>query len=147
MVIALHGQPEKTVFRRGFKLRRFWSPVMLSVRRRITMEKKIVDQIFVVTSLEELKKDRRIERGAFSDSVKKSAIKAVSVVDLKENMNYFFNQLREILDPGKEKIGSFELNQVEVSAQITRDGKVCLMGSGVEIGLHGGLKFILKRKA
>jgi hypothetical protein len=58
----------------------------------------------------------------------------------------FFEQLREILDTGKDKIGAFTVEEVNVSAQISGDGQVCLMGSGIKVGVQGGIKFVLKRK-
>jgi len=79
------------------------------------------------------------------ETLTKGAMNAVSVSALKKNMESFFTQLREILDTGKDKIGAFEVDQVEVSAQITGDGKVCLMGSGVKVGVQGGVIFLLKR--
>jgi len=102
------------------------------------------NQIFVVTSMEEESGRKPVERG-LGDALKKSAIKAVDVSALKDNMERFFNQLREILATGKDKIGEFEIDEVEVSAQITAGGEVCLMGSGVKIGAGGGVKFVLKR--
>jgi hypothetical protein len=108
------------------------------------MEENSTDQLFVLTSIEEETGGKPVERG-LRDALKKSAIKAVSVSALKENMDRFFNQLREILDTGKDKIGEFEIDEVEVSAQITAGGEVCLLGSGVKVETEGGLKFVLKR--
>ena len=108
------------------------------------MEENSAAQIFVVTSVGERPERKQVERGP-GESLAKGVINAISVSSLKANMEHFFNQLHEILDSGKDKIGAFQVEQVEVSAQITGDGKVCLMGSGVEVGVQGGIKFVLKR--
>ncbi len=102
------------------------------------------NQIFVVTSLEEQTGEKRVERD-FGELLKRGAINAMDVSVLKENMENFYNQLLETLDTGRNKIGAFEVEQVEVSAQISGDGKVCLLGSGMEVGVEGGIKFVLKR--
>jgi hypothetical protein len=108
------------------------------------MEQKGSDQILVVTGIGERIEEGRVERG-IGETLAKGAINTVSVSTLKKSMESFFRQLREILDTGRERIGAFEVDQVEVSAQITGDGKVCLMGSGVKIGVQGGVTFLLKR--
>ena len=109
------------------------------------MERENTDQIFILTSVEQEFEHRPTERG-LRDALSISPIKAVSVSALKQNMKQFFDQLQEILDSGREKIGQFEIDQVEISAQITAGGEVCLLGSGVKVGAQGGIKFVLKRK-
>ena len=108
------------------------------------MAERDEEQILIVTGIGETRKEHRAERG-FSDSLVKGAVNSVSVAILKENMASFFGQLREILDNGADRIGVFDVEEVEVSAQITGDGKVCMMGSGVQVGVQGGIKFLLKR--
>ena len=63
-----------------------------------------------------------------------------------ENIKKFFSQLDEILIIGGDKVGEFSVDQVEVSAQITGEGKICLLGSGTKISVNGGLTFILRRR-
>lgn len=87
----------------------------------------------------------RIERG-IGDRMAKATLNNVNVAVLKENMAGFFLQLREILDVGREKIGLFSIDEVKISAQISGDGQVCLMGSGVKVGVQGGITFVLKRE-
>lgn len=102
------------------------------------------ERILILTGLTEQPEAERAQRGA-GDGILKRVVNTVSVSALKENMQVFFNQLQEIIGPGKEKIGAFDLSQIEVTAQITGDGKVCLLGSGAKIEVQGGIKFILKR--
>ncbi len=102
------------------------------------------EHILVLTGLSDQPEAERVERG-LGDRVLKRAVSAVSVSALKDNMQAFFRQLQEIVGPGKETIGAFELSQIEVTAQVTGDGKVCLLGTGAKIEVQGGIKFVLKR--
>lgn len=102
------------------------------------------DHILVLTGLPDQAEAGRAERG-LSDRILKKGIGAVSVSALKKNMQAFFHQLQEIIDPGKETIGAFELSQIEVTAQVTGDGKVCLIGAGAKIEVQGSIKFVLNR--
>ena len=108
------------------------------------MKDETVGQMLVVTGMGEQAEARRPERG-LGEILTKETVNSVSVSVLKKNMENFFNQLREILHTGTDRIGAFEVAQIEVSAQVAGDGKVCLMGSGVKVGVQGGVKFVLKR--
>ncbi|NIP53378.1 MAG: hypothetical protein GWN67_14575 [Phycisphaerae bacterium] len=102
------------------------------------------EHILVLTGFSDQPEAGRVERG-FTDRVLKRGVSAVSVSALKENMQAFFRQLREIVGPGKEMIGAFELSQIEVTAQVTGEGKVCLLGTGAKVEVQGGIKFVLNR--
>jgi len=102
------------------------------------------DSLLIFSTLEESKETTRRERGWSEDSLDKKT-NNVTVSVLKKNMDMFLNQVREILANESAKIGSFDIDEVEISAQITTDGKVALFGSGVSVGGSGGIKFILKR--
>jgi hypothetical protein len=102
------------------------------------------EHILVLTGLSDQPEAGRAERG-LSDRILKRTVSAVSLSALKENMQAFFHQLQEIVGPGKETIGAFELSQIEVTAQVTGDGKVCLLGTGAKIEVQGGIKFVLNR--
>ena len=102
------------------------------------------DHIFIVTGIGGGQEQRRAERG-LPDAIVRGTVQSISVSALRKNMASFFDQLREILQTGSDTIGAFQVEQVEVDAQVTGDGKVCLLGSGVQLGFQGGIKFILKR--
>jgi hypothetical protein len=87
--------------------------------------------------------DSRPERG-IGDALAR-AVSAVDVSVLSKNMESFLAQLRTILSPGAANVGGFEIAQVEVSAQITADGQVCLLGSGAKVEVQGWVKFVLRR--
>jgi hypothetical protein len=86
----------------------------------------------------------RAERG-LSDTLAGRGVSAVSTAMVKKNMQVFLGQLRDILDYGKERLGAFEVSRIEVSAQVGGDGRISLLGSGVEISVQGGIKFVLNR--
>ena len=88
--------------------------------------------------------NKPVERG-FGGRVSFENIQAVSVSALKENMQAFFHQLQEIIGPAQEKVGEFELSTIEITAQVTGEGKVCLLGTGAKIEAQGGIKFVLNR--
>jgi len=108
------------------------------------MAEQANDEVWVVTALG---RDRqRIERG-LGDVVAEGTALAVPLAALKSNMQRFLGQLREILASGDQELGGFEIDRVEVSAQINADGQVCLLGSGLKLAAGGGLTFVLKRRA
>ena len=108
------------------------------------MSQHNADHIFIVTGIGGGQEQRRVERG-LPDAIARGTVQSISVSTLKKNMAAFFDQLREILQAGSDTIGAYQVEQVEVDAQVTADGKVCLLGSGVQLGFQGGIKFILKR--
>jgi hypothetical protein len=108
------------------------------------MNEKQNEKILISGSLADKPEVNYRERG-LGGSIKKGVINSVGVQELKKNVTTFFSQLNEILVSSGERVGSFKVEQVEISAQITGEGKVCLLGSGTKVGVGGGLKFVLKR--
>lgn len=105
------------------------------------------DVFWVVTQMDDSSNEQRIERGLGATLFQSGKAKSVDTADLKHNMARFLANLEDILDAGKSRIGEFQIDEITVSAQISADGKVCLLGSGVKAGMQGGLKFVLKRHA
>lgn len=99
------------------------------------------DSFWIVTADEA---GGRVERG-FGEAVARTTLRAVGLDTLKGNMHRFLDQLREILDAGADRIGRFELEQVEVTAQIGGNGQIALVGSGVKVEAQGGIRLILRR--
>jgi hypothetical protein len=108
------------------------------------MDQNADEQILVITGPSVQPAPGRVERG-LGDSLLKKGVSALSVSVLKKNMNAFFDQLGEIVAPGAPTVGAFELSQIEITAQITGDGKVCLLGTGAKLEVQGGIKFVLNR--
>jgi hypothetical protein len=105
------------------------------------MDSSLSDTILVGSVSGTATTSERTERGIVSRSV----ANAIPVETLKNNVQRFFEQLNEILAPGEDTIGDFRVSEVRVAAEITGDGQVSLMGSGVKVGMHGGFTLILTR--
>lgn len=73
-------------------------------------------------------------------------VSSVGVSELRKNVDTFFRQISEILETDSFRAGAFQVDNVELSAQITGEGKICLLGSGTRLAVGGGLKFVFKRK-
>jgi len=108
------------------------------------METNGPDTILVISSMGDVAEQRRPERG-IGEKLVSNIVHSVSVSVLKQNMESFFYQIKEILDAGTDRIGAFQISQIEVCAQISGEGQVALMGSGVKVEAQGGIKFTLCR--
>jgi hypothetical protein len=64
---------------------------------------------------------------------------------LAENVNLFLTQVEGILEKSPEEVGKFKLSEITVSAEVSANGKLVLMGSGVEAAAKGGLAFKFER--
>lgn len=108
------------------------------------MEINGADTILVISSVEDSADGKRTERGIGS-KLASAMVHGVSVSMLKRNMDVFFDQIREILQNGADRIGEFQISEIEVCAQISGQGQVALLGSGAKIEAQGGIKFTLCR--
>ena len=109
------------------------------------MEENSAEHIWIISAVGSQGEESRPTRGGFGAHLAEKSMNAVSVEVLKHNVVRFFSQLHDILDTEAAHIGSFEVAEVEVSAQITGGGEICLLGSGGKVELQGGIKFVLKR--
>jgi len=109
------------------------------------MEIDSTGTILVVGSTNRILDEKRAERG-IGDKLAGGVVNAISVSVLKKNMESFFHQIREILQEGSDQIGAFQISAIEALAQITGEGQVTLVGSGVKLEAQGGVKFTLCRK-
>jgi len=108
------------------------------------MESNSADTLLVISSVESAADGKRPERG-IGGKLASSMVHGVSVSVLKRNMDVFFDQIREILQNGCDRIGEFQISEIEVCAQISGEGQVALLGSGAKIEAQGGVKFTLCR--
>src|SRR5580704_13922551 len=78
----------------------------------------------------------------------KAAIEYVQVSSdfVEAQLKGFLSEMDTILQSLPSKVGTFELESMELSVEITAKGSIGLLGSGGEIGGKGGLTFKLKRK-
>jgi len=79
-----------------------------------------------------------------SSDLKRRVVK-VGVDDLKSNLREFTDQLSMLLNDFPLDIGDFSLDQIQLSAEINGEGKIGILGTGVNVGASTGLTFTLKR--
>ena len=82
-------------------------------------------------------------RGGRSPSVH---ISERNVKEVRENMSGFLKNLGQILSLNQEVEGDYDIDRVEVNAQITGEGRLGFLGTGVNVGASTGLKIVLQRK-
>ena len=74
-----------------------------------------------------------------------SGPKQLKIEDLSINVNMFLNQMGSILEKAPDKVGKFQFNEFEVHAEITAQGTIAVLGSGMQAGASGGLRFVFRR--
>jgi hypothetical protein len=73
--------------------------------------------------------------------------KQLKVEELSVNVNLFIEQMGTILDKTPEKLGKFHFDEFEVHAEITAQGTVAVLGTGVQAGAGAGLRFVFRRSS
>lgn len=89
------------------------------------------DKILVRTT------DTTIRRGGNPEEIKTEI--------LAENIKLFLNSIEAMLEQCPEEVGKFCMTEFTVSAEVSANGKLVLLGSGVETGINGGLVFKFER--
>jgi|ERR1044072_4501202 hypothetical protein len=74
-----------------------------------------------------------------------SGPRALAVDVLADNMSSFIEKIGSILTKTPDKIGSFQISEFTISAEISAEGKLTILGVGGEAGTRGGLTFTFKR--
>jgi len=70
----------------------------------------------------------------------------IDVDKLQASMQAFLDNVRQIVGVGVSDVGPFRLTEISLTATISADGELKLLGAGVGMGLSGGLNFVLTRK-
>jgi hypothetical protein len=97
--------------------------------------------IWVVTAEPEVQAP--VHRGAVARP--SGGARALDVNVLRENVRQFLSILEQLLPEQSAIVGGFRLEEVEVNAEITGEGSLMLLGTGVRASALGGIKFVLKR--
>ena len=71
----------------------------------------------------------------------------MTVQQLSSNLKSFLNSLDGAMEGLQSTVGGFEINALEVYAEISAEGKISLLGTGAKTGAKGGLKLVLRRSA
>lgn len=72
-------------------------------------------------------------------------VQQLEVEKLAVNVNLFVQQLGKVLESTPEKLGNFSFDEFEIHAEISADGTIAVLGSGVHAGVGGGLRFVFRR--
>ncbi len=69
----------------------------------------------------------------------------VDVDKLSSNMNRFLEQIGNMLKQTPEHVGQFHFEEFEISAEVTAQGTLAILGTGLQAGATGGLRFVFRR--
>ncbi len=69
----------------------------------------------------------------------------VDVNTLSSNMNTFLGRIGSMLEQTPEHVGPFHFQEFEISAEVTAQGTLAILGTGLQAGAKGGLKFVFRR--
>ena len=65
---------------------------------------------------------------------------------LAQNVGLFLGQMGTVLDKAPEDVGAFRLTEFTVTAEISAEGALSLIGTGLKAEATGGLTFKFKRE-
>jgi hypothetical protein len=84
--------------------------------------------------------------GATRSPVRDIVERAVDVTQVRKNFEHFLQNLKEIIDVEVLHVGTFVLDEVSFSAEISVSGDFKLLGVGTGIDAQGGVTFTLRQK-
>ena len=74
-----------------------------------------------------------------------SNLQQMKVDELAVNVDVFIQQVGKVLESTPDVLGSFHFDEFEIHAEISADGTIAILGSGVHAGASGGLRFVFRR--
>ena len=74
-------------------------------------------------------------------------VQLLKVEELSTNITIFVQQVGKVLESTPETVGKFHFAEFEIHAEISADGTIAVLGSGVHAGVAGGLRFVFRRSA
>jgi hypothetical protein len=89
----------------------------------------------------------RLDRGPHRPGDLRYRRAAIPAEALRRQVGDFLESMRTVLGHVSTTIGGYELDQVQISAEISAQGHVSLLGAGGELAGKGGLVFTFKRPA
>lgn len=72
--------------------------------------------------------------------------KRIPVEALAGGIESFLQMLADVIQRAPEAVGAFSLTELTLSAEVTAQGKLVLLGTGVESSAKGGITFKFERK-
>jgi len=64
---------------------------------------------------------------------------------LGENVNIFLSQMDGLLEKTPSNISKFQFVEFEVTAEINAKGQIVIVGTGGELGMTTGVKFVFRK--
>ncbi|MDQ5821107.1 MAG: hypothetical protein M3540_06685 [Actinomycetota bacterium] len=104
-------------------------------------------KIWVLALADDTEADEDEDRGAVLDrlTARYQRTKLPSK-QLRENLGGFLDSMEEVVGRIPQALGSFSVDKVELSAEISAKGTVSLVGTGGELGATGGITITLVRR-
>jgi hypothetical protein len=72
-------------------------------------------------------------------------VQSLEMEKLAVNVNLFIQHMGKLLENTPEKLGKFQFDELEIHAEISGDGTIAVLGSGIHAGMGGGLRFVFRR--
>ncbi len=64
---------------------------------------------------------------------------------LGENINIFLSQMNGVLENTPSTVSTFQFVEFEITAEVNAKGQIVIMGTGGELGLTSGIKFVFRK--
>jgi hypothetical protein len=64
---------------------------------------------------------------------------------LGENINVFLSQMNGVLENTPSTVSTFQFVEFEITAEVNAKGQIVIMGTGGELGLTSGIKFVFRK--
>lgn len=113
------------------------------------LENIIPDEILIIPLSNEIESADEYEgeslRGESVESSKTAKAVSTRLSELSTGLKEFLLQVDTLLKSTPDTLSDFRLDEVEVSAGVTVNGKFVLFGIGAEGGMEGGLRFLFKK--
>ena len=74
-------------------------------------------------------------------------LKQQNIDELSVSINLFLEQIGNVLEKTPEKLGKFHFEEFEVHAEVTAQGTIAVLGTGLQAGATGGLRFVFRRSS
>lgn len=103
------------------------------------------DSISVWTTATAERSKSALPRLGGSVAASATEVVSVSLDTVRKNLNSFLEQIAPLLDPPREALKNYEIEEIELSIAISGSGGIELVGK-LEAGAQAGMKIKLKRK-
>jgi hypothetical protein len=90
--------------------------------------------------------DTILVQTADTTAVRGRGPRELEVEVLSDNMSQFLTQIGSTLEKAPEDVSGFKITEFEVSAEISADGRLSLVGTGIGVAAKGGLTFRFQRQ-